>query len=297
VRLVTVMPSVQQYSSIPMMDGKNEPVPVESPPSSPSFSRRKKLFLVSLLVGAALIASIVISSRSLLSSPLPSTGAENGVNRNGESDSNSDSNSNSNSDSNSDSNSNSNSNSDGDNNSGYRIGVAASDSGCTSRGGTCKTSGCDGQWLTGLCAGAADRRCCVSGGGGVGCSSGGISQSSAQSQLSSAGIPTSSSGRCDSRSRTDCTSLECIRQSTVSGLINFKRSSNCPQVTITGGTEVGHAAGQYSHYNGYKVDIAMTPCLTSHIQSKFKKLDSIHWADGAGNNYHYEGNHWDITYY
>jgi len=173
--------------------------------------------------------------------------------------------------------------------------VSAGDSACTGRGGVCKTSGCSGSWVTGLCSGAADRRCCVSGGGGS-CPSGTYSHSTAASLLSAAGISTSSSGGCSTRSRSDCTSLECIRHNTVSGLISFKKSTGCG-VTITGGTETGHASGTYSHGNGYKVDISMTSCLTNYIQSKFKKLDSIHWADGSSNNYHYEGNHWDITYY
>jgi len=176
------------------------------------------------------------------------------------------------------------------------LNVGGSDAACTSRGGTCKTSGCSGTWATGLCAGAADRRCCLPGGGGGSCPSGGLSQSQAASALSGAGISVSSSGGCSTRSRSDCTSLECMRSSTVNGLIAFKRACGCG-ITVTGGTEVGHAAGTYSHYNGYKVDIAITSCLTNYIQSHFRKIDSIHWEDGSKNNYHYEGNHWDITYY
>lgn len=54
-----------------------------------------------------------------------------------------------------------------------------------------------------------------------------------------------------------------------------------------------------AHENGYKVDIAMTPCTSNFIKRHDTKTDSTHWTTGAKghtNTNFYEGNHWDITY-
>jgi hypothetical protein len=128
-----------------------------------------------------------------------------------------------------------------------------------------------------------------------------LSQGQAASQLSSAGITWSSSGGCTTRSNSTCTSFDQINQETVSGVITFKQASGCA-VTITGGTEVGHSDGTYSHYNGYKVDVSPTTCVSNHITSTYSYSGTR--SDGAemytapsGNVYARESNHWDITYY
>ena len=36
-------------------------------------------------------------------------------------------------------------------------------------------------------------------------------------------------------------------------------------MTITGGTETGHASGTYSHWTGFKVDIAFSTCIGNYI--------------------------------
>jgi hypothetical protein len=127
-----------------------------------------------------------------------------------------------------------------------------------------------------------------------------LSQSSAASQLSSAGIGWTSSGGCTTRSNPHCTSFDQINQATVSGVITLHRASGCG-ITITGGTEVGHASGTYSHYNGYKVDISKSTCLNNYIHN-FSYIglrgDGFpQWQSGSGNVYCDEGSHWDITYY
>ena len=128
-----------------------------------------------------------------------------------------------------------------------------------------------------------------------------LSDASAASQLSASGIGRSSSGGCTDRNVATCTSYEQINQATVSGIKTFKSISGCA-ITITGGTEVGHASGTYSHYNGYKVDVSPTTCVSSYITSHYS-YSGVR-GDGAtlytapsGNVYARESNHWDITYY
>ena len=60
--------------------------------------------------------------------------------------------------------------------------------------------------------------------------------------------------------------------------------------------------GTYSHWNGYKLDVSRTACLTSWVRSTHTYIGQR--SDGAaqyraasGNVYADEGNHWDVTYY
>ena len=124
----------------------------------------------------------------------------------------------------------------------------------------------------------------------------GLSESSVRTQLTNAGIVISSSGSCSNRCNTSCTGLRSLRQSAITGLINFKNASGCA-ITMTGGTETGHAAGTYSHWNGYKVDIGMSSCISNYIYNHYTPIGGSKYKDAAGNIYYYEGNHWDITYY
>lgn len=128
-----------------------------------------------------------------------------------------------------------------------------------------------------------------------------LTQAQAASQLSAAGVTWSSSGHCTTRSNSTCTSFDQINQSTVSGVITLKHASGCA-INITGGTEVGHASGTYSHYNGYKVDISHNSCIDGYIHSAFTKIGNRgdgypQWKAASGNIYCDEGTHWDITYY
>jgi hypothetical protein len=127
-----------------------------------------------------------------------------------------------------------------------------------------------------------------------------LSQSAAASQLSAVGITHSSSGNCTTRSNSTCTSYNQINQATVDGLKTLKSASGCA-INVTGGTEVGHASGTYSHYNGYKADINPNTCITSYIHSSFTKISTrsdgaARWRSSAGNVYARESNHFDITY-
>lgn len=122
-------------------------------------------------------------------------------------------------------------------------------------------------------------------------------------RLRAAGVKRRSSGKCASRHRPTCTSFAAIRANTVAKLIRLKRRSRCP-IVVTGGTETGHAAGQYSHGNGYKVDVARNACLDAYIRKKHRYVGAR--SDGAllylsgdpatGDIYALESNHWDITF-
>ncbi|GAA2282825.1 hypothetical protein GCM10010415_60160 [Streptomyces atrovirens] len=123
----------------------------------------------------------------------------------------------------------------------------------------------------------------------------------AAAQLRKAGVNWSSSGGCSNRERTDCTSFEKINKASIAGVIAFKKATRCA-IRVTGGTERGHAAGTYSHYNGYKIDIALNTCVNKYIADRFRYAGKR--GDGAllykspgGNVYAREGSHWDITYY
>ncbi len=74
----------------------------------------------------------------------------------------------------------------------------------------------------------------------------------AAQRVHNTGIGISSSGQCTNRNVPTCTSLEQVCKSSIDGIITLKQASGC-DITITGGTETGHASGTYSHWNGYKV--------------------------------------------
>ena len=95
-----------------------------------------------------------------------------------------------------------------------------------------------------------------------------LTHAQATAQLSSAGITWSSSGGCSNRNVSTCTSFDQINSSTISGIITLKQASGCA-INVTGGTEVGHASGTYSHWNGYKVDITPYTCVSNYITGTF----------------------------
>jgi hypothetical protein len=123
-----------------------------------------------------------------------------------------------------------------------------------------------------------------------------LSHSDAAARFRAAGITWSSSGNCSDWNNRTCTSFTNINLTTVQGAITFKRASGCA-VTITGGTEVGHASGTYSHRNGYKVDYRLSACVSNYITRTFTSIGGNKWRSGSGNVYFRESNHWDVTYY
>ena len=128
-----------------------------------------------------------------------------------------------------------------------------------------------------------------------------VTHAQAEAAFQSAGITWSSSGGCTDRNNPTCTSFDGLRQATVDGGVTLRNASGCA-LNITGGTEVGHAGGEYSHGNGYKLDFTRSTCLTSWVHSTYTYIGLR--GDGApmyqaasGNIYADEGNHWDVTYY
>ncbi|SCK31633.1 hypothetical protein [Streptomyces sp. WMMB 322] len=123
-----------------------------------------------------------------------------------------------------------------------------------------------------------------------------MSHSAAVSKLNGAGISITSSGGCSDRNKPNCTSLEQVNSATIDGAITLKNASNC-SLTVTGGTETGHASGTYSHWNGYKLDFSMTSCLSNYVKNTFTSIGGSKWQSGSGNIYFDEGNHWDVTFH
>jgi hypothetical protein len=123
-----------------------------------------------------------------------------------------------------------------------------------------------------------------------------MSHSAAAKKLGDAGIGVRSSGGCSDRNNSSCTSLDQVNSETVDGAVTLKGASKC-DMTVTGGTETGHASGQFSHWNGFKLDFAMNNCLTSYVKNTFTSIGGNKWKSGSGNIYFDEGNHWDVTFH
>jgi hypothetical protein len=127
-----------------------------------------------------------------------------------------------------------------------------------------------------------------------------LTQVQATFQLTAVGVTWTSSGRCTDRNRPSCTSFDNIRSDTVTGIATLRTASGCA-VNISGGTETGHSAGTYSHWNGYKADISHNSCIDGYITSRFKPLGTTgfgkRYQARSGNLYTDEGSHWDIVFY
>lgn len=113
------------------------------------------------------------------------------------------------------------------------------------------------------------------------------------------GISVSSSGNCCDKTQSTCTSLDGMLSNTVQQIVNVK--NKCGAVTVTGGTEVGHASegGTGSHSSGAKVDLAqnVVSCITGTTGSSTinpPSFGSSQAKDKCGNIYTWEGNHTDI---
>jgi len=95
------------------------------------------------------------------------------------------------------------------------------------------------------------------------------------------------------------TSLEGIREATLLEIVWLKAASNAT-ILITGGTESGYhkEGGQYSHVNGYKVDLWPNSVLDSYIENNFKRDGTVGgypaYKSPNGGLYVREGNHWDV---
>ncbi|WP_157430320.1 hypothetical protein [Actinomadura macra] len=113
------------------------------------------------------------------------------------------------------------------------------------------------------------------------------------------GIGWRSTGQCSERTIPTCTSFEGLRWGSLKGLLDFAEESGC-EITVTGGTERGHAGGQYSHGNGYKLDIATGRCvdraITRYPSAGVRSDGAKLYRSPAGAVYARESDHWDILY-
>lgn len=73
-----------------------------------------------------------------------------------------------------------------------------------------------------------------------------LTHAEATSRLQSSGITWRSSGNCSDRNNATCTSFDGVNLASIQGAQTLKSASGCA-LTITGGTETGHASGTYSH--------------------------------------------------
>lgn len=127
-----------------------------------------------------------------------------------------------------------------------------------------------------------------------------LSHAIAARAMNTAGLGWKSSGGCVNREVRSCTSLQAVRYDTLHAAIVLKFTSDCP-VTVTGGTERGHARGLYSHGHGYKLDIAHNSCIDQHITGTYRRTAVR--GDGAplyrapeGMLFADENDHWDILF-
>lgn len=118
--------------------------------------------------------------------------------------------------------------------------------------------------------------------------------------LHAAGLRWISSGHCTRRRNRHCTSFDGLRPSTLDGVLRLRADSHCPLV-ISGGTERGHAHGQFSHGRGYKLDVLPNRCLNRFVRHHYRRVHRR--GDGAAlyrttgrSLFAREPSHWDITF-
>ncbi|WP_405771592.1 hypothetical protein [Streptomyces sp. NBC_01538] len=132
-----------------------------------------------------------------------------------------------------------------------------------------------------------------------------ISHSQATTRFRAAGITWVSSGNCSNRNQPNCTSFEQLNLDSALGAVTLKNATDCA-LTITGGTEIGHAggmtAGTKSHWNGFKLDFSPTSCVSNYITRNFTRIadrgdGAAQYKAGSGNIYARESSHWDVTFH
>lgn len=129
-----------------------------------------------------------------------------------------------------------------------------------------------------------------------------VTQAEAEAAFNAAGVGWTSTGGCTDRNNPSCTSFDGLRDDSVKGAVTLKQASGC-DITITGGTEVGHAgSGPWSHSGGGKLDFRLNDCLNGYVTSNFtyvgERGDGPIYNSPSGNEYVLENSsHWDVTYF
>ena len=95
--------------------------------------------------------------------------------------------------------------------------------------------------------------------------------------------------------------LQGVREQTLIEIENLKQSCAGCEITITSGTEGNHAEGQYSHSNGYKVDLRLNTKLDTYIKQNFEDVGKRSGDNAqqyrnkvSGAVYALEVDHWDV---
>lgn len=129
-------------------------------------------------------------------------------------------------------------------------------------------------------------------------------EAAVRKQLSDAGVAIWHNACAPGTSR-GCTNVGGMRPATISQTIAVRNavcgSNKSCIITLTGGSEPGHASGTYSHGNGYKVDIDDTASVNTvlnkltHTSNRGGDNGGPIYTDSCGNQYVHESTHWDIT--
>jgi len=134
-----------------------------------------------------------------------------------------------------------------------------------------------------------------------------LSEEQSRQILATAGIGVK--GVCPVGQSTECVDLNGIKSQTLNEVLSLASSVGSNNVFVSAGTEgcgtTTHAAGAYSHCNGYKADLRLNANLNNYITQNFQKI-SNRTSDGAqqyvspsGVIYALEPNaklgpHWDV---
>jgi hypothetical protein len=106
---------------------------------------------------------------------------------------------------------------------------------------------------------------------------------------------------CTYPGETGCTDLYGIRSSVQKEMFYIAQKVG-GKIYVTGGTEVGvHASGQYSHAEGYKVDIANTASVNAYVTKNFTSYTDpnrpktpAYKNPQTGAIWYKEDTHWDV---
>ncbi|WP_147341238.1 hypothetical protein [Actinomadura logoneensis] len=125
-----------------------------------------------------------------------------------------------------------------------------------------------------------------------------LTQPTAERLLLAHHVAWRSNGRCSDRANPSCTSFEGLLHGSLDDLFAFARLSGCP-LTISGGTEQGHARGRLSHGTGHKIDVMPNACLDAFIPRSFRHVglrgdNAELYRSAAGDVFAREASHWDI---
>ena len=107
---------------------------------------------------------------------------------------------------------------------------------------------------------------------------------------------------CEQYRQQGCTDVVGLRKSVFDEL-DYVVANTDGRITVTGGTEWGHASGTYSHGNGYKVDLRKSANVNAMVADTTLFTRSGTRGDGApryinnhtGAEWYDEGDHWDIV--